>query len=556
MVSGVFICALLMPSAAFAQKEKDAKKQQKEAKENVKDDKRLDKTVRKYDETLAKANDKYSKDDEFREDVDYEYRRLRREHAEAAFNYNTMDSDDWVVTNTGDKLPRNTDSMYDNLLAQDYVNRVGQSLVPVNSDKRYGFKITVNPMPDARSLSTGTIYISTGLLSLVDNEAQLAYLLSHEIAHVEREHWREDVLVSEWVEDSTKSAEKKGKIIGGIAGGITGGLIGGGGMDLIRIGASLGKSLAKIINRKSFEWSLAQEDEADKIAMTYMLDRNYDIRETQTFYETLKMAAIEDPRVELDRFGDRKRSEERRKYLSGVINSADSAVLSKTLRGATNLAGKSLSMTRNLNVVVNRLAKNQEKMADEMKAKLENGELMAGDGEFENIMSTIKRDNGIVAFYYDMYKLSARNLNQALAIRSDDALGYFFYGKVLKLTARKAGEKEDALFMFTKAIELDKRNSNPQSRLYLALTKMGGRSTNNIQEIVADLKQYVAMYQQMNGGAVPPSMNVIYDYMQEAGELNYSAVAVTNVRNVAGPQVSTVPEQPAQPSGPAPRKRP
>lgn len=261
-----------------------------------------------------------------------------------------------------------------------------------------------------------------------------------------------------------------------------------------------------------------------------MMKRNYDVREVQTFYETLKSAAIEDPRIELDRFADRERTEDRRKAVNAWINSADSSQLSKTLIGASNLRGKSLSMDRNTTVVVNRVQKNQEKMAEDIKLKVQNGDLIAGDGEFENIMATLKRDNGISSFYYDIYKLAARNLSQSLAIRSDDATGYFYYGKVLKLTARKPGEKELALQMFSKAIELDTRGANPQARLYYALTKMSGRTTNNIQEVVADLKEYVVMYQKTKGGALPPNMSIIYDYLQEAGEGNWNVVPVMNVR--------------------------
>lgn len=536
ILAGLAFLAMLMPTFALAQQDKKAEKEQKkEAKQNEKDEKRVEKQVRKYEETLGKAQEKYMKDVEFREDVDYEFKRLQQTHAKLAFDYNTMDNNDWVVTNSGDKLPRNNDTLYDNLLAQDYVNRVGQSLVPLNSEKRYGFKITVSPMPEARSLSTGTVYISTGLLSLIDNEAQLAYALSHEIAHIEKDHWRQDVMVAKWIEEATKEQERRGSIFGAIAGVALGGLAGGGANNMFNMamfGAAIGKSVAKLVDRKAFEWSLAQEDEADKVALDYMLKRNYDVRETQTFYETLKAAAIEDPRIELDRFADRTRTEERRKAVNAWINSADSSVLAKTTFGATNLRGKSLSIDRNTVVVVNRLAKNQEKMAEDIKAKLQNGDILAGDGEFENIMAILKRDNGVVAFYYDMYKLAARNLDQSLAVRSDDALGYFYYGKVLKLTARKPGEREKALQMFAKAIELDKRGANPQSRLYYALTKMSGRTTNNILEIVNDLKQYVSMYQQVNGGALPANMSIIYDFMQEAGEANWSAVPVANVKNV------------------------
>lgn len=535
LIAGILMFAFLMPTLALAQKEDD-KDKKKEAKQNEKDEKRIDKQVRKYEESLAKAQEKFNKDSEFREDVNFEYRQVQRKHAEMAFEINTFDSNDMVTTNSGDKLPRNSDTLYDNLIAQDYVNRVGQSLVPENSEKRYGFKITVNPMPDARSLSTGTIYISTGLLSLVDNEAQLAYILSHEIVHVEKDHWKQDVLVAKYIEEATKAQERRGSIFGAIAGVALGGLAGGGAGSMFNMaifGAAIGSSVAKLVDRKAFEWSLAQEDEADKLSMEYMLKRNYDVRESQTFYDTLKTVAIEDPRIELDRFADRNRSEARRTSLNSMIASASTATLAKTTFGATNFRGKSLSMDRNTTVTINRLQKNQEKMADDLKAKIQSGEIIAGDGEFENLMAVLKRDNGIIAFYWDMYKLAARNLDQSLAVRSDDALGFYYYGRVLKLTARKPGEKEQALQMFAKSIELDKRTSNPQSRLYYALTKMSGRTTNNITEIVADLKQYVNIYQQTNGGSLPPNIGTIYDFMQEAGEVNWKVSPVINVKTVA-----------------------
>lgn len=545
-LAGIVFLALLMPTFALAQKDdKDKNKQEKkEAKQNDKDEKRVEKQIRKYEETLSKAQEKYQKDAEFRDEVDYEYRQLQRNHARLAFETNTTDSEDEVLTNSGDKLPKNGDTLYDNLLAQNYVNRLGQSLVPADSDKRYGFKITLNPMPDARSLSTGTVYVSTGLLSLVDNEAQLAYILSHEIAHIEKDHWQQDVLVANEIEDEMKDQERKASIIGAVGGGLLGAFGGKSAANALTgamLGAAIAKSVAKLIDNRAFEWSLAQEDEADKLAMDYMLKRNYDVRESQTFYETIRAAAVEDPRIELDRFADRKRTEERRKTVNAWIASADSSTIARTTFGATNLRGKSLSIDRNTTVVVNRIAMNQAKMADEIKLKVQNGEIMAGDGEFENIMAILKRDNGVVAFYYDMYKLAARNLSQSLAIRSDDALGYFYYGKVLSLTARKPGEREQAMQMFAKAIELDKRGANPQSRLYYALTKMSGRTTNNIMEIVGDLKNYVNMYQQMNAGMLPPNMNIIYDYMQEAGELDWSAMPVTIVKTAGGQATTTTP---------------
>jgi hypothetical protein len=135
LLAVLFISSLLLPGLAIAQKD-DQKKQEKEAKDNAKDDKRIEKTIRKYEEALAKAQEKYNKEEDFRDDVDQAYRQLKRDHAKQAFEINTFDRDDWVETNTGEKLPKNNDALYDNLMAQDYVNRVGQSLVPGSSDKR------------------------------------------------------------------------------------------------------------------------------------------------------------------------------------------------------------------------------------------------------------------------------------------------------------------------------------------------------------------------------------------------------------------------------------
>ena len=89
----------------------------------------------------------------------------------------------------GDRLRLQT-GLYDNKLVADYINRVGQRLVPADSDRLFAFRLVMDPIPFAETLSTGTIYISTGLVSLLDNEAQLAYVLAHEMAHVQLDHWR------------------------------------------------------------------------------------------------------------------------------------------------------------------------------------------------------------------------------------------------------------------------------------------------------------------------------------------------------------------------------
>ena len=63
--------------------------------------------------------------------------------------------------------------LYNNPMLQRYLNNIGQRLVPKDSPNIYSFKLLLDPIPKAEALSTGTILVSTGMVSMLDNEAQL-----------------------------------------------------------------------------------------------------------------------------------------------------------------------------------------------------------------------------------------------------------------------------------------------------------------------------------------------------------------------------------------------
>lgn len=71
-----------------------------------------------------------------------------------------------------------------------YVDRIGQRLV-AQSDRRdipYTFQVVVSDNVNAFATPGGFVYVTTGLLRAVDNEAQLASVLAHEIAHINERH--------------------------------------------------------------------------------------------------------------------------------------------------------------------------------------------------------------------------------------------------------------------------------------------------------------------------------------------------------------------------------
>lgn len=84
----------------------------------------------------------------------------------------------------------------DGLVLQDeaantYLHRVGRSLIPRDLELErvsWKFRALRDPQPNAFALPNGSIYVTTGLLTLIDNESQLAAILAHELTHVMRRH--------------------------------------------------------------------------------------------------------------------------------------------------------------------------------------------------------------------------------------------------------------------------------------------------------------------------------------------------------------------------------
>lgn len=90
-----------------------------------------------------------------------------------------------------------------------FVQKVGNNLlrnVP-NLQSKIQFFVLKNNMTNALCTEPGIIFITTGLLAQIENEAQLAYIMSHEIAHYQEQH-----LQITYKERHVKLDKKKGKI--------------------------------------------------------------------------------------------------------------------------------------------------------------------------------------------------------------------------------------------------------------------------------------------------------------------------------------------------------
>ena len=77
--------------------------------------------------------------------------------------------------------------LYQDKTLQLYVNDIGQNLVSKLSDKvfsKYFFRVMDSPEINAFALPGGYVYVTRGLLALVNNEAELAGVIGHEIGHI------------------------------------------------------------------------------------------------------------------------------------------------------------------------------------------------------------------------------------------------------------------------------------------------------------------------------------------------------------------------------------
>src|SRR5687767_6237096 len=156
----------------------------------------------------------------------------------------------------------------DDPVITEYVNRVGQNVV-LHSDAKIPFTIKVidSDEVNAFALPGGFFYVNKGLILAADNEAELAGVMAHEIAHVAARHA---------VENQTKGSLLEYAAIAGsiFIGGIPGMIY----QNTAGIGL-LGVFM---------KFSRSAEEEADKLGVQYMYAAGYDPGAMATMFEKLE----------------------------------------------------------------------------------------------------------------------------------------------------------------------------------------------------------------------------------------------------------------------------
>ena len=155
----------------------------------------------------------------------------------------------------------------DDPIITEYINRVGQNIV-LHSDAKVPFTIKVLDSDDvnAFALPGGFFYVNKGLILAADNEAEIAGVMAHEIAHVAARHG---------VEQASKAQIANYAMIPLIF--MTGGL-----GAIAYNAAQIGVPLAFL------KFGRGAESEADKYGAQYAWASGYDPHSLITFFEKLE----------------------------------------------------------------------------------------------------------------------------------------------------------------------------------------------------------------------------------------------------------------------------
>ena len=148
-----------------------------------------------------------------------------------------------------------------------YVNRIGQNLVR-NSDSMVPFTIKVIESDDinAFALPGGFFYVDTGLIESAEDEAELAGVMAHEIAHVAACH--------------AARGRTRGQLLNLAS------------LPMMMIGGPVGyaayESLSVAMPFTYLKFSRKFESEADFLAIQYMYKAGYDPQALTSFFEKVK----------------------------------------------------------------------------------------------------------------------------------------------------------------------------------------------------------------------------------------------------------------------------
>jgi beta-barrel assembly-enhancing protease len=323
--------------------------------------------------------------------------------------------------------------LYEDPLLEEYLATIGDRLTPDHVKSAGGpglrFYVLRDPTLNAFAMPNGRVYIHTGLLARLDNEAQLATILGHELTHIDHRHalkFTRDarnkmilfnvaaIAASIGVAAAAGSRTRAGDPIGGAVLGQTANVV-----------LGLGLQLAALASINGYGRDL--EREADAGGMEKLVRAGYDPGEAPKVFELLKKESGDRGALETFFFGNHPKLEER------------------------------IRTTREL-----------------LQNKYAGAQGTAGAEEFALRMRPLVRENALLDIRAGRFTLAQEQLDRVLAVTPNDPTAQLYYGDLHRLQSQRTRAPEDrqrlatlALERYERAVALDPKFPDPFRQLGL-----------------------------------------------------------------------------------------
>jgi beta-barrel assembly-enhancing protease len=323
--------------------------------------------------------------------------------------------------------------LYEDPLLEEYLATIGDRLTPDHVKAAGGpglrFSVLRDPTLNAFAMPNGHVYLHTGLLARLDNEAQLATILGHELTHVDHRHalrFNRDarnkmvalnvaaIAASIGVAAVAGSRTRADDPIGAAVLGQTANVVLGLGLQLVALAAING-------------YGRDLEREADAGGMEKLMAAGYDPREAPKVFELLKKESGDRGALETFFFGNHPKLEER------------------------------IRTTREL-----------------LQTKYPDAAGTTGSDEFALRMRPLIRENALLDIRAGRFALAQEQLDRVLAVTPKDATAQMYYGDLHRLQSQRSRAPEDrqrlaqlALDRYERAATLDPKFPDPWRQLGL-----------------------------------------------------------------------------------------
>jgi beta-barrel assembly-enhancing protease len=306
--------------------------------------------------------------------------------------------------------------MWEDPLMDAYLSDIVQRLVAQAHPRPFTYSIRVvnEGSVNAFTFGGGLLYVNAGLIARMDNEAQLAMVLAHEIAHVTESH------VTKGIEGAYGI-----QLLGEIAR-----------VTAVSTGAAARTQIPPALLDKTYEYTMkasvsghgrANESEADVVGLGYMVKAGYDPREAPGTFEQLMKEYGDQTALQNFFYGDHPTNKARIEKLTSLVQSKYAGDL-ETRKLITNTA-EFKQRTRDLVVEVGRLDYERKK-----------------------------------------FKTAAAMFEKALLANNKDHLSHYYMGKIASETGGSAGLQQ-AVTHLTTAVQLNENFADAYRELGLAYYK-------------------------------------------------------------------------------------